>query len=87
MLRSAELQISRLCSAKMGLRVPADLCCRELGHRLGRQGAFAHYKGLPTCRRPPSSAIRLKDAGRRQNPAMAGDFPPIHPQPQPGGKK
>ena len=23
-------------------------------------------------------AIRLKDAGRRQNPAMAGDFPTIH---------
>ena len=39
MLPSAELQISRLCSAKDGLRVPADLCCRELGPRMGRQGA------------------------------------------------
>jgi hypothetical protein len=32
-------------------------------------------------------AIRLKDAGRRQNPAMAGDFPTIHLSGQPGGKK
>jgi hypothetical protein len=40
---------------RMGLRVPADLCCRELGPRLGRQGALARCKGLPTCRRPPST--------------------------------
>jgi hypothetical protein len=32
-------------------------------------------------------AIRLKDAGRRQNPAMAGDSRPFTLQPQPGGKK
>ena len=37
MLSSAELQISRLGSAKVGLRVLADLCYRELGPHLGRQ--------------------------------------------------
>jgi hypothetical protein len=32
-------------------------------------------------------AIRLKDAGRRQNPAMPGDFPSIHLSATTGGKK
>jgi hypothetical protein len=35
----------------------------------------------------PARVIRLRDAGRRQDPAMAGDFPPFTFQPQPGGKK
>ena len=62
------LQISRLRLPKHGARVPADLCCRELGPRLGPQGALAHCKpGLPdlsATTKHVRSALRTRDVDR-----------------------
>jgi hypothetical protein len=42
------------------------------------------YRGVGDHQAP---AIRLKDVGRRQDPATADDFPTFNFQPHPGGKK
>jgi hypothetical protein len=68
---------------KMGLRVPADLCCRELGPRPGRQGALAHCKGLPTCRRPPSTCDPPSGCGTSTQPRDGWRLPdhsPLSPE-------
>ena len=54
---------------------------------LGRQGGLAHCKGYPPVGDHQARAIRLRDAGRRQNLAMAGDFPTIHLSATTGGKE
>jgi excisionase family DNA binding protein len=90
-LPSAELQISDFICPTWA-RLPAPLCCSEVGPRLGPQGQLAPCNDAPqgssliTC--PGATrhvgdhqarAIRLKDAGRRQKLAVAGGFPDQSP--------
>jgi hypothetical protein len=86
-LPSAELQISRLCSAKDGAASVGGPVLSRAWAAFGRQGALAHCKVYRRVGDHQARAIRLKDAGRRQNPAMAGDFPTIHLSAITGGKK
>ena len=98
MLPLAELQISRLRLPKHGARVPAELCCREVGPRLGPQGALErrastikrHYrpKGLPgmsATAKHVRSALRMRDVDR--TPRWLATSRPFIFKPQPGGKK
>ena len=78
MLHSAELQISRLCSAKDGTASVGGLV---LSRAWTSSYGKAPWRTAEDYRRVGdhrARAIRLKDAGRRQNPAIAGDFPTIH---------
>jgi excisionase family DNA binding protein len=71
--------------------VPAELCCREVGPRLGPQGPLAPCNDAPrrfsviTGRGArhvgdhQARAIALKDVGRRQKLAIAGGFPDQSP--------
>ena len=88
MLRSAELQISRLCSAKDGAASAGALVrTLSLDRVLDGKALWRTAKDYRRLGDHQARAIRLKDAGRRQNPAMAGDFPTIHHSATTGGKK
>jgi hypothetical protein len=49
-----------------------------LGQRRACEALGSTARCYRRVRDHQARAIRLKDAGRRQNPAMAGDFPTIH---------
>ena len=62
----------------MGLRVPADCAVASLDLVLDGKALWRIAKDYRCVGDHQAHAIRLRDAGRRQNPAMAGDFPTIH---------
>ena len=79
MLRSAELRSADFAQPKVGLRVPADLCCRELGPRLDRKAPWRTAKDYRRVGDHQARVIRLKDAGRRQNPRDGWRLPDHSP--------
>jgi hypothetical protein len=67
--------------------VPADYAVASLDIVLDGTAVWRTAKDYRPVGDHQARAIRLKDAGRRQNPAMAGDFPTIHLSATTGRKK
>jgi hypothetical protein len=96
-LPSAQLQISRLRLPNMGSSAGRTCAVARLDLVWDRQAPWndaprrssviTGRRGNSICRRPPSTAICLKDAGRRQKLAIAGGFPTIHLSARTGGEK
>jgi hypothetical protein len=92
------LQISRLRLPKHGARVPAELCCRDVGPRLGPQGALErrastikrHYRpnvlpDMSATAKHVRSALRMRDVDRTSR--MLGGFPDQSLSARTGGEK
>ena len=71
------LQISRLRLPKHGLECRRSCAVASFDLVWDRKALWRIAKDRRVGDHQ-ARAIRLKDAGRRQNPAMAGDFPTIH---------
>ena len=86
MLRSAELQISRLRLLNAGSGAGGLVLSRAWtsSWTARRVGALQRTTDVSATTKHVRSALRMRDV---DNPAMAGDFPTIHLSGQPGGKK
>lgn len=78
MLPLAKLQISRLCRQRWGCECWRTCAVASLDLVLDGKALWRTAKDYRRVGDHQAHAIRLKDAGRRQNLAMAGDFPTIH---------
>lgn len=92
------LQISRLRLPKHGARVPAELCCRDVGPRLGPQGDLErrastikrHYRpnvlpDMSATAKHVRSALRMRDVDRRSRSSAASQT--SHPLARTVGEK
>jgi hypothetical protein len=86
-LHSAELQISRLCSAKDGCECRRTCAVASLHLVLDGKALWRTAKDYRRVGDHQARAIRLRDAGRRQNPRSLATSRPFTLQPQPGGTK